>query len=158
MTDPFFEASVAGDDPRAVINQVRAIIAAQDPFGDRHADAVGDALTEGSGGHFDGGGDTSFGVTRRARMRLAKGSQIIGRHVVAELVGEGVLQNTGVPVTHDEAVAVAPPGIRRIVTHHASPQRDAEWCQGHGGSAVARVGGRRSVHGHRGDLANGPAF
>src|ERR1035437_8882144 len=133
MTDSFLEASVTGDDPRAVINEMVAVVTAQDPLGDGHADAVGDALTEGPGRHFNRGGDAALGVSGRARMGLAKGAQIVGRQVVAKLVGEGVLQDAGVTVAHNEAVAVTPAGVRRVVTHDASPQRDAEWREGHGG-------------------------
>jgi hypothetical protein len=89
---------------------------------------------------------------------MTEGLQIVDRKVVAKFVGECVLQNAAVTVAQNEAVAVAPVGVGRVVTHDASPQRDPQWRQRHGGAAMARVGGRRSVHGHGGDFANRLTF
>ena len=46
MADAFFEAAVTREDPGAVIDEVFAVVSAQDALGDGHAHAVGDALAE----------------------------------------------------------------------------------------------------------------
>ena len=104
------------------------------------------------------GATPRFGMAGRSRVGLAEGPQVLDRQVVAELVGEAYCRMQAVPVAHDETVAVAPARVGGVVTHDASPERHAQRREGHRGAAVPGVGGRRRVHGHRGDLANGPTF
>ncbi len=53
VTDALHEAAVAGDHERVVVDHVVAELRAQAALGDRHADCVGEALTERTGGDLD---------------------------------------------------------------------------------------------------------
>ena len=92
VADALFEAAVPGDHPGAVIDQFLAVVAAQNPLGEGHADPVGDALAEGAGRDLDGRRAAALRVTGRAGVGLAERHEVLDGEVVAEHVGERVLQ------------------------------------------------------------------
>ena len=55
------------------------------------------------------------------------------------------------PVGQDEAVAVGPVGLGRVVAHDPGEQDVGQRCQGHGRAGMAGVGGPRGVHGQSPD-------
>jgi len=65
VTDAFHQAAVAGHDVGAVIDGVSTEAGAEVGLSNGHADAVGDALAERSGGDLDAGGVADLGVARR---------------------------------------------------------------------------------------------
>ncbi len=158
VADPFFKTAIAREDPGAMVDEAFAVVTAQDLLGDSHADAVGDTLSEWSGRDFDGRGHAAFGVARGLRVDLAKLFEVLNAQVVAELVGERVLQDATVPVTQDEPVSIAPLRISRVVAHDSRPEHHAEGREGHRGAAVARVGFGGCVHGDRDNLTNHSSF
>ena len=111
VRDALHEAAVAGDHVGAVVADVAAERGAQPALGDRHADRVADALTQRPGGDLDPRRVAGLGVPRRAAAPLAELAQVLEREVVAGQVQHGVLQDAGVPVGEDEAVAVGPLGV-----------------------------------------------
>ena len=76
VTHALFEAPVTRNDPRAVVDEILAVIAAQYSFGDRHPDAVRKPLPERTRRRLNARGqrvaEDPLGVARRARVRLAK--------------------------------------------------------------------------------------
>ena len=112
-----------------------AVVLAQELLGDRHADAVGEALAERAGRDLDAGRDVdavALRVARRDRAPLAELLELVHREVVAGEVQDAVEQHRAVAGAEHEAVAVGPRRILRVVAHDAAEQD---------------VGGRR--HGHR---------
>src|SRR5581483_4364753 len=83
--------------------------------GERHADAVGEALPERTGGGLDAGGEMRLRMSRRARAPLAKLLQLVERQVVAGEVQERVEQHRAVARREDEAIAIGPVRIARTV-------------------------------------------
>jgi hypothetical protein len=64
--------------------EVRPVVARrQVRLGDRHADAVAEALSERSGGGFHAGSHAAFGVAGSAALPLAKPLDLVERHSVA---------------------------------------------------------------------------
>ena len=154
VADALFEAAVTRDDPGAVIDEVGAVVGAQDSLGEGHADPVGHALAQGTGRDLDGRRHAVLGMPRGARVGLAELPQVLDREVVAEEVREAVLQDRDVSAAEDEAVSVGPRRVARVVAQHSREQHRGQGRQRHRGSAVARVGGRGRVHRQGGDVAN----
>jgi len=158
VADALFKAAISGQDPRAVIDEVFAVVVAKDALGDGHADAVGDALAEGTGRDLHGGRNPALGVTRALGVRLAKLLDVVEREVVAVEIGEGILQDARVTTAHNEPVSVAPERVRGVVSHHATPEHDSQRRQRHGRSGVSRVGFERCVHRQSHHFTNGSPF
>jgi hypothetical protein len=107
--DAFHQAAVAGEHVGLVVDQPVAEARCQVALGNRHADGVGDALTQRTGGGFDAGGVAVFRVTCGARTDLAEVLQLLDGHVlVAEQVQQRVKQHGAVTGRQDEPVAVRP--------------------------------------------------
>ena len=68
----FHQAAVAGQHIGVVVDQVIAEGGVHDALGERHADAVGEALAERPGGRLDAGGMAIFGMAGGARAELAE--------------------------------------------------------------------------------------
>src|SRR3546814_4581948 len=64
------QAAVAGDRVGVVIDDLGAEARGEHPFGQRHADGVGEALAERPGGGLDPGRMADLGVARRAALEL----------------------------------------------------------------------------------------
>ena len=115
----------------------------EEPLGDRHADAVGEALAERPGRRLDAGRVPELGVAGRARAPLAELLQVVERDVVAREVQRRVLEDAGVARREDEAVAVGPVRVGRVVAHDVSVEQVRERRQRHRG---ARMAGVRLLH------------
>ncbi len=149
--DPLHEAAVAGDDEGPVVADVATERGPQPAFGERHADRVGQALAERAGRDLDAGGVAGLGVARRPAAPLAELAQVVQGQVVAGEVQHGVLQDGGVPVGEDEAVAVGPLRVTWVVGHDPGPEHVGQGGERHGGARVPRLGGFRRVHGEASD-------
>ena len=101
-----------------VVDDLGAVVLAQELLGDRHADAVGEALAERAGRDLDAGRDVcavALRVARRDRAPLAELLELVQREVVAREVQHRVEQHRAVAGAEDEAVAVGPRRFRRVV-------------------------------------------
>ena len=148
VADALHHAAVTGDDERVVVLCVVAEAGAQTALGDRHADRVAEALTERTGGDLDGGGVAGLGVPGRARLPLAEVAQVVEFEAGTRQEQHRVLQDRRVAVGEDEAIAVGPVRIGRVVVHHPAEQHVGEGSERHGSSLVPAVGGEGGVHGH----------
>ena len=82
--------------------------AARTSLGDRHADGVGEALAERSGGGLDAGGVAVLGMARGHRVELAEAPELVEGQRVAAEVEQRVEEHRAVPVREHEAVPVRP--------------------------------------------------
>ena len=149
--DPFLEAAVTGDDEGVVIADLGGEVGPEPALGDAHAHPVGHALAERAGGDLDPGGVVVLGMAGRAAAPLAELAQVVECQPVAGEVEHRVEEDRGVPVGEDEAVAVGPLGVRRVVVHDPGEQHMGQWGQRHGRARVARVGGPGGIHGQAPD-------
>ncbi len=114
-------------------------VRAEPPLGEGHADRIGEALAERAGRDFDPGGMAELGMPRRPASELAELAQVLQREVVAGQVEHGVLQDAGVAARQDEAVAIGPLRMERVVAHDARPQHVGEGGQRHRRTGVPGV-------------------
>ena len=87
LADPLHHVAVGADRIGVVVDDllpgaVEAL--GEEALGDRHADRVGEALTERAGGDLDARCVPALGVTRRARAPLAELLQVLEAQVVAD--------------------------------------------------------------------------
>jgi hypothetical protein len=121
----------------------------EEALGDRHPDAVREALAERAGGRLDARRHEVLGVPRRLRVPLAEALQLLEREVVARQVQRRVLEHAGVAGGEDEAVAVGPRRVGGVVLHHLGVEQVRERRERHRGARMTRV---RLLHGvHRED-------
>ena len=146
VADALGQVAVGDDAVDVVVDDVGTEAGAQRLLGDGHADAVREALAEGTGGHLDTGGVVHLGVTGCRRTPLAEGLQVVELEAVAGQVEHRVLQDRGVAGAQDEPVAVRPVGRRGVVAHDAGPQDVCERGECHRGALVPGPGGVGSVH------------
>ena len=147
VRQPLGEIAVAGDAPGAVVDHVAAEARPELSLGDGQPDGVGDALSEGAGGHLDAIGVPSLGVPRRLASPLAEVAQVLLGDVVPREVEHRVEEDRRMAGGQHEAVAVGPVRIGRVVLHHPGPQHVGEGGQRHGGALVTRAGRVGGVHG-----------
>jgi hypothetical protein len=83
---------------------------------------------------------------------LAKALQLLDRQAIAGEVEQAVEQHRAVPVREDEAIAVRPARIRRVVAQMALPQRHRDLGHAHW---HARMPGFRRLHRVHGERTNG---
>ena len=81
LADAFHQAAVAADDIGVVVDEVVAELGVHDAFGQRHADAVGDALAERTGGGLDARREAVFRVAGGLGAELAEVLELVDRHV-----------------------------------------------------------------------------
>ena len=105
---------LVGDDRvDLVVLDVGAVAIAEELLGDRHADAVAEALAERAGRDLDAGGHVrpvDLRVPGGDRLPLAEALELVHRQVVARQVERRVEQHRPVAGAEDEAVAVRPGG------------------------------------------------
>src|SRR5580765_6872353 len=122
--DTFHQVTVAAEGPDMVTKKVKSgtIEMCSQPFpGDRHADAVADALAERAGRRFDARGQAIFRMSRSLAINLAEALEVVNRErrlwenltfrirgAYAGQVDQRVQQHRGVAVRQHEAVAVWP--------------------------------------------------
>ncbi len=145
--DAFHDAAVAGQHENAVVAHLGPEAGPHHALGEGHADRVGEALPQRAGGDLDARGVPELGVARRPAVPLPEPAQVIERQVVAGQVQEGVLEDGGVPAREDEAVAVGPRRVERVVVHDARPEHVRQGGQGHGRARMAGARLPRRVHG-----------
>ena len=108
LADAFHQVAVGGEHVGVVIDDV-AELRREMPFGDRHADRVGEPLAERSGGRLQAGRDEILRMAGRDRAQLAEAPQFLDRHpLVAEKMQQRVDQHRAMAGGQHEAVAVGP--------------------------------------------------
>ena len=125
VADALHQAAVAHEHPRAVIDDrmARAVeFRRQQALRQRHADGVGEPLAERAGGGLDAGRDAELRMAGGLAVQLTEALELLERQVVAGQVQQRVEQHRAVPGREDEAVAIAPVGIARVVLEIARPQ------------------------------------
>ncbi len=123
---------------------VRAVVAVgEEALGDRHPDAVREALPEWPRRRLDSGGVPVLGMSRRAGAPLPELLEVGERDVVAREVERRVLEDAGVPGGEDEAVSSRPVRIGRVVPHHVAVEQIRQRREGH---RRPRVTGVRLLH------------
>jgi hypothetical protein len=155
VADALHQAAVTGDGERVVVDRLTAESGAQIAFGDRHSDRVGETLTERSGSDLDAGGVADLGMARRRRFPLAECAQVVEFEPVAGQEQRRVLEDRRMPVGEDEAVAVGPVRIGRVVFHHPAVEDVREGRERHPRALVAAVRGERPIHRHPADERDG---
>ena len=124
VADAFHQASVAGDDIGEVIDQVAAELGGKVMFRHRHADRIGDALAERTGGGLDAAGVSSLGVAGGDRAQLAKIAQLVHRHVgIAGEVQQRIDQHRTMSRRQHEPVTVRPVGRTGVELQVVREQR-----------------------------------
>ena len=140
VRDAFHQAAVAGEHPGVVIDDVvlvGVVAGGQQFFGQRHADAIGQALPQRAGGGFHARRVLALGVARRHGMELAEVLELFHRQVVAGQVQHAVEQHRAVTVGDDEAVAVPPVGVGRVVLVVVVEEHFGDVGHAHGHTRVA---------------------
>ena len=112
----------------------------QPRFRDGHADAVAETLAQRAGGDFHAGGVPALGMARRFAAQLAEALQLIERQIVAGQMQQAVQQHGAVAGGEDEAVAIEPVRILRIVLQELRPERESHGGRAHRHAGVAGVG------------------
>ena len=77
MADALGQVAVTGDHEGVVVADVGAEAGAEPSFGQAHADAVGEALAQRTGGDLDAGGVVDLGVPGGAAAPLPEGLQVV---------------------------------------------------------------------------------
>ena len=154
VADAFHHAAIAKEAVGAVVDDLKAVAVEfrrKHLFGKRHADGVGDALTERTGRGFHPRRNADFRVPRRFAAELAEILDVFDRNVIARQMQHRVLQHGAVTVGENEAVACRPLGISRIVTQVSREQRHGDVGHAHGHAGVAGLGAFDRVHGKGAD-------
>ncbi len=94
-------------------------------LGKRHSDRIGEPLAERPGGRLDSGQIAILGVAGGLAVQLSEILQIIKRNLITTQMEQRIEQHRSMSVGKDEAVAVRPPGVLRIMLHHSSKRTSA---------------------------------
>src|SRR5207302_5985087 len=120
--DALLEVAVRAEAEDVVVLDLGAELRAQEALRDRHAHAVGEALAERPGGDLDAGRDVpavALRVAGRERPPLAEALDLVHRELIAGQVQDAVEQHRAVARAEDEAVAVWPRRVLRVVAQEA---------------------------------------
>ena len=116
VVDALHQAAVAGDDERAMIDQIVAVDRIEVAFGNGHADRHRQPLTKRPGGRLDSRQLEILRMPGTRAVQLPKLADVV--HCRACITGEmkrGVDQHRPVPRRQDKAVAVRPVRVGRII-------------------------------------------
>src|SRR5438874_2507380 len=126
MTDAFHQVSVAANAVSVVIDDLvpRPVIARREPgLGDRHSDGVSEPLPKWAGRYLNTHCVSALGVPRRFAAPLTEMLNFVERQIVAREVQQAVQQHGPVPGGENEAIAIEPGGILRVVLQKSIPKR-----------------------------------
>ena len=105
----------------------------------------------GPGRHLDARRVMHLRMARRLRLPLPEALQLLEREVVAGEVQRRVLEDARVAGAEDEAVAVGPLRVRRVVVHHLRVEEVRERRERHRRARMAGVRLLHRVHRERAD-------
>ena len=159
LADAFHQAAVAAQRVGVVVHQLVAEFIGELAFGDRHAERVGNALAERTGGGLDAGGVAVFGMAGGLGAELAEILDILDRHVlVAEEIEQRVEQHRTMAGREHEAVAVRPVRVLGIKAHEAGEQHRGDIGRAHRQAGMAGIGLLHGVHGEEADRVGHPVM
>ena len=129
--DAFLHAPVAGEADDVMVED-RVVLRVEARLGhlrgDGHADRVRDALPERAGGRLDAVRRVlELGVTGRLRAELAEALHLVEGHLlVAAEVQPAVEEHRAMTGGEDEAIAIQPLGVRRVVPERVAEEHGAD--------------------------------
>ena len=133
LAEALHEAAVSDDHVSIVIDEIVAEPRIHQTLGERHADGVGNALTERSGSRLHTGRVAVLGMPRRLRSPLPECFEFIQRHAfVARQVQERIQQHRAVTGRQHEAIAIRPCRVRRIEFEESRKQHGSDVGHAHG--------------------------
>ena len=139
MTDALREVAIAGDTEDVMVEDLSAVPRAELRFRNCHADHVGDALAERTGGDFNTRRASDFGMAWRGRSPLAEVTQVIEGQTKAGKVEERILQDRGMAGREHETVTIRPVGTVGVVAHDSAVQHMSQGSERHCRALVARA-------------------
>jgi len=154
--DALHHAAVAGQRVGVVVHDVRAVGRGEEALGERHADRVGEPLTQWAGGRLDAGRVAVLGVAGRAAAPLPERLEIVEAQVVSGEVQQGVQQHARVAGGEHEPVAVRPRRVGRVVAQMAGEEGVGHRRRAHRHAGVAGVGLLDAVDGQEADGLDTP--
>ncbi len=132
-----------------------AVEALREPaLGEGHPHAHRDALAQRAGGALDPRRMPVLGVARRRGAPLAEGADVVLVDVVAAQMEQRVEEHGRVPRRQDEAVAIRPHGVLRVVAQVAVEEDVPERRQRHRRARVSGIGLLHRVHGQDTDCVD----
>jgi hypothetical protein len=118
---------------------------------DRHPHGIAQALPQRARRRLDAAGQLVFRVARRLRAELPEVLELLHRQAVAGQVEQRVEERRGVAAGEDEAVAVRPVRVVRVVAHVPRPQEIGERRLAERRAGMARLRLLDHVHGQETD-------
>ncbi len=109
-----------------------------------HSERVADALPERAGRCFDAVGDVALRMARSLAPPLPEPFDLIEREIVARQMEQRVEERRSVPRGENEAVAIPPAWVLRVVTKKARPKDVSHGSRPHRQPGMTRV--RRLDH------------
>jgi len=150
VADAFHQIAVACDHEGAVIDQRIAKARIQNPLCQCHPHRIGQTLAKRSRRGLDAGRVAIFGMAGARATKLAKMLDVLDPDIgIAGQIKERIQQHGAVPGGQDEAVAVGPVGIGRVVFEKVGEQDRGCVRHAHGQAWVAACRFLDSVHRQR---------
>ncbi len=118
----------------------------EEALGEREADAVGEALAERPRRRLHSRRVPELRMARGRGAPLAEAAQLVERQVVAREVERGVLEHRRMAGGEDEAVAVRPGRVGRVVAHDVAVEQVRDRRERHRRTRMPRVRGLDGVH------------
>ena len=150
LADAFHQAAVAGYTIGEVVDDCVTEPRIDEAFGQRHADGIGETLTQRPRRRLDAGCVAVLGVARRLGAELAEVGELVHRHArIAGQMQQRIEQHRAVPGGEDEAIAVRPIGGRGVELQEAGEENGGDISHAHGHAGMAGLGLLHRVHGER---------
>ena len=140
---PFHQVAVGDDRIGVVVDHLEAGAVeplGQPAFGQRHPDTIGEACPQRAGRGLDTRRMPGLWVARGAALPLPETLQLFQGQVVAGQMQHRVEQHRTMACAEHKTVAVKPLRMRRVVAHHARPQRQRRHRHPHRHARMARIG------------------
>jgi hypothetical protein len=147
LADAFHQATIAGNHPGAVIDQIITIDGIQVAFRHRHADRHRQPLPQWPGGCFDTSELEILGVAGARAAELTEIPDVLDRRPgIAGQVQQRIKQHRAMAGRQDEAIPVRPIGPAGIELQMPGEQRRRGIGHPHRHAGMAGIGRLHSVH------------
>lgn len=156
--DTLLEASVTAENDDMVVQDgvLRGVEAGcSHLLGHGEADAVGNALSKGSGCRLDTRGLVELGMSRRDAVELAELLHLIERNVESGEMEPRVEEHAAVTSGEDESVAVKPAGIYWIELKRLTKKNGSDIGRSKRQAEMTRLAGGDGVDGNTAGIAGG---
>jgi hypothetical protein len=148
LADTLHEVAIRGEHVGVVIDEIVAELGVEHTLGERHPDGGGETLAERPGRSLDARRHEIFRMARRLRLELAEALQLVEAHALdTREVQERIEQHRAVARRENEAVAVRPAGIARVVFEEFREQDRGDVGRAHGQAGMARFRLLDRIHG-----------